>query len=139
VVGRGSFGEVVRVRDRQTRAEYAVKRARQRYRGERDRQARLAEIVAVQALGLTLPHPHIVQHFGAWEDAACLYIQTELCVGGNFADWLDSHAPPPEPQLWQWLLDTLLVLVLSLLTLPQRLVPNVCCSRRRWLTYTNAV
>ena len=109
VLGRGSFGEVLRVRERRTGNEFAVKRARQRYRGERDRLARLAEIVAVQALGLTAPHPHLVQHFGAWEDGECLFIQTELCTGGSLADWLETRPPPAEPRLWDWLVDSLLV------------------------------
>jgi hypothetical protein len=111
VLGCGSYGEVYRAQDRATGALYAVKKARQRFRGVRDRARALEEVSTVQALGLVnAQHLHLVQHFDAWEENHFLYLQTELCAHGSLADYLETHDPVPEAHVWDWLLDLLLAL-----------------------------
>ncbi len=111
MLGCGSYGEVYRAQDRATGALYAVKKARQRFRGVRDRARALEEVSTVQALGLVnSQHLHLVQHFDAWEENHFLYLQTELCAHGSLADYLETHDPVPEARVWDWLLDLLLAL-----------------------------
>ncbi len=111
VLGRGSYGEVYRAQCRATGELFAVKKARQRFRGVRDRARALEEVSTVQALGLVdSQHPHLVQHFDAWEENNFLYLQTELCAHGSLAEFLETHDPIDEPRVWDWLLDLLLAL-----------------------------
>jgi serine/threonine protein kinase len=102
---------VYRVQRRGSSELFAVKKARQRFRGARDRARALEEVSAVQALGLVhAQHPQLVQHFDAWEENSFLYLQTELCAHGSLAEFLETHDPVDELRIWDWLLDMLLAL-----------------------------
>lgn len=111
MLGRGSYGEVYRAQCRASGELYAVKKARQRFRGVRDRARALEEVSTVQTLGLVdSQHQHLVQHFDAWEENNFLYLQTELCAHGSLAEFLETHDPIDEARVWDWLLDLLLAL-----------------------------
>lgn len=58
---------------------YAVKKSRQPFQGPRDRQRKLQEVEALQALGQS---DHVVHLIDSWEQKDHLYIQTEFCEEG---------------------------------------------------------
>ncbi|XP_061417681.1 membrane-associated tyrosine- and threonine-specific cdc2-inhibitory kinase isoform X2 [Lethenteron reissneri] len=76
-IGLGSFGEVFKVRSWEDGSLYAVKRCREPFRGERDRERKLEEVAKHERLE---PHPNCVRFLRAWEEKQHLYIQTELCA-----------------------------------------------------------
>ncbi|XP_032823881.2 membrane-associated tyrosine- and threonine-specific cdc2-inhibitory kinase [Petromyzon marinus] len=76
-IGLGSFGEVFKVRSWEDSRMYAVKRCREPFRGERDRERKLEEVAKHERLE---PHPNCVRFVRAWEEKQHLYIQTELCA-----------------------------------------------------------
>ena len=75
-MGEGSFGEVYKVRSCDDGRLYAVKKSRQRFRGQWDRRQKLTEVEKHERLPT---HPNCVKFYRAWEERECLYIQTELC------------------------------------------------------------
>ncbi|XP_075687114.1 membrane-associated tyrosine- and threonine-specific cdc2-inhibitory kinase isoform X2 [Rhinoderma darwinii] len=76
-LGRGSFGEVYKVRSREDGAVYAVKRSVSPFRGESDRLRKLQEVRKHERVG---EHPNCLRLVRAWEEKRMLYLQTELCV-----------------------------------------------------------
>ncbi|XP_059809903.1 membrane-associated tyrosine- and threonine-specific cdc2-inhibitory kinase [Hypanus sabinus] len=101
-LGRGSFGDVFKVRSRENGRLYAVKRSRRPFRGERDRRRCLAEARRHEGLG---PHPNLLTFVRAWEERGQLYIQTELCEGGSLQGQLVGALP--ETRVWEVLSDLL--------------------------------
>ena len=75
-MGEGSFGEVYKVRSRDDGRLYAIKKSRQRFRGQWDRRQKLTEVEKHERLP---SHPNCVKFYRAWEERQYLYIQTELC------------------------------------------------------------
>lgn len=75
-MGEGSFGEVYKVRSRDDGRLYAVKKSRQRFRGQWDRRQKLTEVEKHERLP---SHPNCIRFYRAWEERQYLYIQTELC------------------------------------------------------------
>ncbi|XP_062456870.1 membrane-associated tyrosine- and threonine-specific cdc2-inhibitory kinase [Rhea pennata] len=78
-LGRGSHGEVYKVRSREDGRLYAVKRTLEPYRGAADRRRKLAEVRKHERVGR---HPHCLGLVRAWEEKGQLYLQSELCPGG---------------------------------------------------------
>ena len=80
IVGKTKFSEVFRVRHRQTKEIFAVKRSRRGFRTKLQREQCLREIRAVAALP---PHPSIVGQYRAWQEGGHFYIQMDYCEGGS--------------------------------------------------------
>ncbi|XP_060111328.1 membrane-associated tyrosine- and threonine-specific cdc2-inhibitory kinase [Heteronotia binoei] len=102
-LGRGSFGEVYKVRCKEDGQLYAVKRSVEPFRGEGDRQRKLAEVRKHERVG---HHPNCVSFVQAWEEHGQLYIQTELCPG-SLLQYCEQHGPLPEWQVQAFLWDLL--------------------------------
>ncbi|KAJ6440288.1 arginine permease [Purpureocillium lavendulum] len=64
---------------------FAVKKSKQAYHGHRDRQIKLREVLALQALTHA---EHVVQYVDSWEHNFHLYIQTEFCEEGTLDKFL---------------------------------------------------
>jgi len=77
-VGAGYFGTVYRVRSKEDGRLYAVKIAREVYKGPTDRARKLEEVRKHQFLP---PHSNLVKFWHSWEEKARLYQQFELCRG----------------------------------------------------------
>ncbi|CAH2308267.1 membrane-associated tyrosine- and threonine-specific cdc2-inhibitory kinase isoform X1 [Pelobates cultripes] len=103
-LGRGSFGEVYKVRSREDGCLYAVKRSVSPFRGESDRQRKLQEVRKHERVG---QHPNCVRFVRAWEEKSLLYLQTELCVG-SLQQYSEELAGPLPPQrIWNVTCDLL--------------------------------
>ncbi|XP_078509005.1 membrane-associated tyrosine- and threonine-specific cdc2-inhibitory kinase [Lissotriton helveticus] len=102
-LGRGSFGEVYKVKSREDGNLYAVKRSLQQFRGELDRQRKLEEVQKHERVG---KHPNCVQFVRAWEEKRHLYIQTELCKT-NLQHYCEERGPLHERQVWAFFCDLL--------------------------------
>ncbi|KAL0235188.1 hypothetical protein GEMRC1_001770 [Eukaryota sp. GEM-RC1] len=100
-VGSGSFGDVYKVRSPQDGELYAIKKLHP-YKGIKDRQRRIREVMTVRKLG---NHPHIVQYIDGWEECGCLHIQSELCELGSLASLLQQNGPLEEEVIWNFILD----------------------------------
>ncbi|KAL5480049.1 hypothetical protein EMCRGX_G023667 [Ephydatia muelleri] len=102
-LGEGSFGEVFKVRSKEDGQLYAVKRSRQRFRGDLDRKQKLAEVEKHENLP---PHPNCVSFLRAWEERQHLYIQTELCKM-SLSEYADLQGQVSETEVWRILVDLL--------------------------------
>ncbi len=103
-LGEGHFGKVCRVRSRKDGKLYAVKIARDRYKGSSDRARKLEEVRKHQVL---LPHPNCVHFIHSWEEGGRLYQQFELCQG-TLLELAESRHELPESLVWAYLVDLLL-------------------------------
>ncbi|XP_068160772.1 membrane-associated tyrosine- and threonine-specific cdc2-inhibitory kinase [Antennarius striatus] len=104
LLGRGSFGEVYKVKSNVDGRQYAVKRSAHRFRGNSDRNQSVREARNHERV---CPHPHILHFVAAWEECGRLYIQTELCSTSLL---LHAENQPPgldEPGAWAYLCDLL--------------------------------
>ncbi|KAJ6654430.1 hypothetical protein lerEdw1_007023 [Lerista edwardsae] len=102
-LGRGSFGEVYKVRSKEDGQLYAVKRSVEPFRGKGDRQRKLAEVRKHERVG---HHPNCVSFVQAWEERGQLYIQTELCPG-SLLQYCEENGTLPEWQVRAFLWDLL--------------------------------
>uniref|UniRef100_A0A8C8VKL8 Membrane-associated tyrosine- and threonine-specific cdc2-inhibitory kinase n=1 Tax=Pelusios castaneus TaxID=367368 RepID=A0A8C8VKL8_9SAUR len=102
-LGRGSFGEVYKVRSKEDRRLYAVKRSVEPFRGASDRQRKLAEVRKHERVGR---HPNCVSFVRAWEERGQLYIQTELCPA-SLLQHCEGRGPLPESWVRACLWDLL--------------------------------
>ncbi|KAI4876870.1 hypothetical protein NFI96_020411 [Prochilodus magdalenae] len=107
LIGRGSFGEVYKVKSLLDGRQYAVKRTVQRFRGEAERSRNIKEARNHERLH---PHPHILGFSAAWEEGGHLYIQTELCCTSLLLHAEDQPTNPGETCAWDYLCDLLLAL-----------------------------
>lgn len=82
---------------------YAVKRSVEPFRGEGDRQRKLAEVRKHERVG---HHPNCVSFVQAWEERGQLYIQTELCPY-SLLQYCEKYGPLPEWQVRAFLWDLL--------------------------------
>ncbi|XP_006873951.1 PREDICTED: membrane-associated tyrosine- and threonine-specific cdc2-inhibitory kinase [Chrysochloris asiatica] len=106
-LGRGSYGEVFKVRSKEDGRLYAIKRSMSPFRGPKDRARKLAEVGGHEKVG---QHPCCVRLERAWEEGGLLYLQTELC-GPSLQQYCETRgAGLPEAQVWAYLRDTLLAL-----------------------------
>ncbi|XP_044128966.1 membrane-associated tyrosine- and threonine-specific cdc2-inhibitory kinase [Bufo gargarizans] len=103
-LGRGSFGEVYKVRSREDGAVYAVKRSVSPFRGESDRLRKLQEVRKHERVG---EHPNCLRLIRAWEEKRMLYLQTELCVCSLQQRSEELGEPLPPPQIWNVTCDLL--------------------------------
>uniref|UniRef100_A0A8B9LHJ1 non-specific serine/threonine protein kinase n=1 Tax=Astyanax mexicanus TaxID=7994 RepID=A0A8B9LHJ1_ASTMX len=107
LIGRGSFGEVYKVKSLLDGRQYAVKRSVQRFRGEVERSRSIKEARNHERLH---PHPHILGFIAAWEEGGHLYIQTELCCTSLLLHTENQPSNPGEACAWYYLCDLLLAL-----------------------------
>ncbi|KAK3103230.1 hypothetical protein FSP39_017607 [Pinctada imbricata] len=105
-IGAGSFGEVFKVKSKEDGKLYAVKKSRDRFRGESDRKRRFEEVAKHE----TLPHhQNCVKFYRAWEERQYLYIQTELCRM-SLSDYTEKYHDLPESTIANFLVDLLMAL-----------------------------
>ncbi|XP_066520772.1 membrane-associated tyrosine- and threonine-specific cdc2-inhibitory kinase [Hoplias malabaricus] len=104
LIGRGSFGEVYKVKSLLDGHLYAVKRSVQRFRGEVERSRSIKEAQNHERLH---PHPHILGFSAAWEEGGHLYIQTELCCTSLLFHSEDQPSNLDETCAWDYLCDLL--------------------------------
>lgn len=91
-LGHGSFGFVMRARDRKDGADLAIKF----YRGDalgtweaRRQFLQEAELLAA------IRHPNVVKVFGYGEEGEHLFIAFECIAGRDLREWIDLEAPLP--------------------------------------------
>ncbi|XP_053550786.1 membrane-associated tyrosine- and threonine-specific cdc2-inhibitory kinase [Bombina bombina] len=103
-LGRGSFGEVYKVRSREDGCLYAVKRSVSPFRGESDRHRKLQEVRKHERVG---EHPNCLRFVRAWEEKRMLYLQTELCAKSlqQYSEEIGGSLPPR--QIWNVTSDLL--------------------------------
>ncbi|CAF0897874.1 unnamed protein product [Adineta steineri] len=87
-IGRGSFAEVYKVRNKDDNQLYAIKRSLTKFRGKSDRDQKLKEVRFHEALAT---HSNILKIIRAWEERERLYIQTELCES-NLLEYAREHS-----------------------------------------------
>lgn len=100
LIGKTKVSEVFRVRHRQTKEIFAVKRSRRGFRTKLQRERCLREIKAVSALPA---HPNIVGQYRAWQEGGHFYIQMDYCEGGSLNQNVYPAAGPTPlsiEQLW---------------------------------------
>ncbi len=119
-LGEGSFGEAFKVRSRTDGQLYAVKKAKQKYLGYRDREQKLSEVhrslkITNSANGNSKSSysKYCVKVFEAWEESGYLFIRSELCEKGNLNDYLvelekqQESELIKEDQVWRFLAQML--------------------------------
>lgn len=102
---------------------WAVKKSRNPYIGNKDRERKLQEVSVLKVLGQS---DHIVRMFDSWEENNHLYIQTEFCEEGSldvFLQQAGQKARLDDFRIWKIMLE------LSLVSLQSRRI-----SRGRALT-----
>ncbi|UJR28642.1 hypothetical protein I4U23_009874 [Adineta vaga] len=97
-IGRGSFAEVYKVRNKEDNQLYAIKRSLTKFRGKSDRDHKLKEVRFHEALAT---HENILKIIRAWEERERLYIQTELCES-NLLEYAAEH-PMNQTMIWHFL------------------------------------
>ncbi|XP_052798215.1 membrane-associated tyrosine- and threonine-specific cdc2-inhibitory kinase-like [Mya arenaria] len=102
-LGVGSFGEVYQVRSKEDGKLYAVKKSRDRFRGESDRRRKLEEVAKQEKLP---SHPNCVRIYRAWEERLTLYLLVELCKT-SLSNYAETHHDIPESVIWDYLVDLL--------------------------------
>ena len=136
LVGTGEFSQVYRVSQPPVTSPYhkiysvssprpsrsavparvwAVKKARCRYTGPKDRQRKLQEVNVLKALGRA---DHVITFVDSWEHGAHLYIQTEFCEEGTldvFLAQMGRKARLDAFRIWKLLLELSMVSTLEFL------------------------
>lgn len=105
-IGEGCFGTVYRVRSKEDGKVYAVKIARDKYKGPSDRKRKLDEVRKHQFLP---KHSNCVRFYQSWEENARLYLQFELCQE-NLSEFSERTENILEPVIWGYLVDLLLAI-----------------------------
>lgn len=100
-LGAGSFGEVFKVKSKEDGCLYAVKKSRDKFRGDADRKYKLEEVNKHERLKC---HCNCVRFIKAWEERQHLYIQTELCEM-SLKDYLEKNDSTSESVVWEFLVD----------------------------------
>jgi len=101
-IGAGCFGTVYKVRCKEDNKLYAVKIAKQMYKGQSDRNQKLEEVRKHQFLP---PHSNLVRFYKSWEERARLYQQFELCKT-SLQD-LGADGRLSEDEIWSYMVDLL--------------------------------
>jgi len=105
-IGEGCFGTVYRVRSKEDGKVYAVKIARDKYKGPSDRKRKLDEVRKHQFLP---KHSNCVRFYQSWEENARLYLQFELCQE-NLLEFSERTENIEESVIWGYLVDLLLAI-----------------------------
>ncbi len=91
-IGEGSFGEAFKVRSKIDGQFYAVKKAKEKYLGYRDRDQKLSEVHKSLKISTnkqdTIYASSCVKFYEAWEESGYLFIRSELCEKGNLNEYL---------------------------------------------------
>lgn len=88
---------------------WAVKKSRNRFIGNKDRERKLQEVNVLKALGQS---DHVVHLFDSWEENNHLYIQTEFCEEGSldvFLQQAGQKARLDDFRIWKIMLELSLV------------------------------
>ncbi|KAI0790739.1 hypothetical protein C8Q75DRAFT_806130 [Abortiporus biennis] len=129
-LGRGEFGRVMRARYKQGSKEvFAVKKSKRfegakhrlRLREEVDILKHLSQVAGARGYGTQVQsrsqahplalgrHPNILGYIDSWEEDETLFIQTELCEGGSFGNFLwnlgKSYPRLDEARVWKIFAD----------------------------------
>ena len=97
------LGTVYRVRFKEDNKLYAVKIAKEMYKGQSDRNRKLEEVRKHQFLP---PHSNLVRFYKSWEERARLYQQFELCQS-NLQDLGGLDGRLKEDVIWAYMVDLL--------------------------------
>ncbi|KAG9018623.1 hypothetical protein FRB90_011109 [Tulasnella sp. 427] len=118
ILGKGTFGQVFKVKKRGSDTVFAVKRSKP-YEGARHRARLMEEVDVLRHLTLangntqstpsthriTQGHDNVLHFIDAWEQDGTLYIQTELCELGSLETYLAGygkiHDRLDESRLWK--------------------------------------
>lgn len=96
-MGEGSFGEAFKVLSKIDGNFYAIKKSKQKYIGNRDREQKLSEVYKALKISnikkLNIEEDfdyskYCVKCYEAWEESGHLYIRYELCEKGNLNEYL---------------------------------------------------
>jgi len=92
LIGKGGMGEVLRVKDRQTEIEYALKQLHPAF----DSMESVEDIKQNFALVSCLTHPNIVctRYLGFEQESKRAYLILDLIEGPNLEKWLESQKLP---------------------------------------------
>merc|ERR1719394_2005981 len=102
-IGAGCFGTVYKVRCKEDNKLYAVKIAKEMYKGQSDQNRKLEEVRKHQFLP---PHSNLVRFYKSWEERARLYQQFELCQS-NLQDLGGLDGRLKEDVIWAYMVDLL--------------------------------
>jgi hypothetical protein len=102
MIGCGAFGDVFKARCRATGEQFAIKKTKQQFRSEHERDHCLQEVRNVMEIG---EHPNIVRYFGAWLSGGYLYVQMELCSLGTLKAYAMQLEDLTEEELWTTVAD----------------------------------
>lgn len=100
-MGVGSFGEVWKVQSKEDGKLYAVKKSRDRFRGDFDRKQRLEEVNKSERIR---GHCNCVYFYKAWEELDYLYLQYELCEM-SLKDYAEKVQTVEEKEIWKMIVD----------------------------------
>ena len=100
-MGVGSFGEVWKVQSKEDGKLYAIKKSRDRFRGDFDRKQRLEEVNKSERIQ---GHRNCVYFHKAWEELDYLYIQYELCEM-SLKDYAEKVQSVEEKEIWKMIID----------------------------------
>ena len=81
-MGTGTFGTVMRVRNKMSNVEYAVKKSRRPFVSKADRQLMLQEVGTMAELSAADDDDemsHIVRYYAGWIEDEHVFLQMELC------------------------------------------------------------
>ena len=100
-MGVGSFGEVWKVQSKEDGKLYAIKKSRDRFRGDFDRKQRLEEVNKSECIR---GHRNCVYFYKAWEELDYLYLQYELCEM-SLKDYAEKVQAVEEKEIWKMIVD----------------------------------
>ncbi|XP_012940021.1 membrane-associated tyrosine- and threonine-specific cdc2-inhibitory kinase [Aplysia californica] len=103
-IGFGSFGEVFKAKSKEDKKYYAVKKSRERFKGQFDRKRKLEEVAKHETLP---PNRNCIGFVRAWEENGHLYIQTELC-DLSVSEYCYQNHNLPERLIWNYMVDLLM-------------------------------
>jgi len=103
-IGFGSFGEVFKAKSKEDSKYYAIKKSREKFKGQFDRIRKLEEVAKHETLP---PHPNCLHLVKAWEESGRLFIQTELC-DMSVSEYCYQNHNLPERLIWNYMVDLLL-------------------------------
>jgi len=102
-IGAGCFGTVYKVKCKEDNQIYAVKIAKEMYKGPSDRTLKLEEVRKHEFLP---PHSNIVRFYKSWEERARLYQAFELCQT-SLSELGARQGRLPEDKVWAYMVDLL--------------------------------